>query len=301
MQAKVIFCQMCLRLSYFTCPSKPITVDTGSFGEKKSKKKKRSRGTEVFYNEWDNAWDKKKRWERVSDRLFCCYPLLLNLCIQEQQVPRGGTVFVEEREQMYRCSQMYKCSERGGLKKVKSPVERNSPTPFFLYLIPTYNGRKNMKQIWCSRKKRKGKLYLLAWLLFRTVNILLLWKKIATRKNKKQEKYRILTEISILSKTPRWLLIHLAFLLSLSQHSDWQHHPVVFLSNSLTYWPFVNRTNSCWLLCPKYQASSYILSSSHLQPQMGTQEEEQSCSIDHTNSAATGRDDEVPLFLSQQS
>lgn len=42
-----------------------------------------------------------------------------------------------------------------------------------------------MKQIWCSRKK-KVKLYLLACLLFCTVNVLLLCKKIATRKNKKQ-------------------------------------------------------------------------------------------------------------------
>lgn len=161
-----------------------------------------------------------------------------------------------------------------------------------------HNGRKNMKQIWCSRKK-KGKIYLLACLLFCTVNISLLCKTIATRKNKKQEKYRILIEISILSTTPWWLLIHLAFLLSLSQHSEWQHRPVVFLSNSLTYWSFASRTNSCWLLCPKYQASSYILSCSHIQPQMGAYEEEQSRSFGHTNSAATGRTDEVQLSLPQ--
>lgn len=104
-----------------------------------------------------------------------------------------------------------------------------------------------------KKKKKKRKLNLLACLLFCTVNILLLCKKIATRKNKKQ-KYRILIEISILSKTPWWLLIHLAFLLSLSQQSEWQHHPVIFLSNGLTYWSFADRTNSCWLLCPKYQA-----------------------------------------------
>lgn len=41
---------------------------------------------------------KEKRW--VSDKIFCCYPLLLHLCIQDQQVPRGLLLFVEEREQM---------------------------------------------------------------------------------------------------------------------------------------------------------------------------------------------------------
>lgn len=35
-------------------------------------------------------------------------------------VPREDQVFVEEREQMYNCSQMYKCSERSGLKNLKS-------------------------------------------------------------------------------------------------------------------------------------------------------------------------------------
>lgn len=38
MQAKVIFCQTCLRLSYIICPSKPITVDTAN-SEKKMKGK----------------------------------------------------------------------------------------------------------------------------------------------------------------------------------------------------------------------------------------------------------------------
>jgi len=37
MQAKVIFCQMCLRLSYFIYPSKPIRVDTGNFEKKEVK------------------------------------------------------------------------------------------------------------------------------------------------------------------------------------------------------------------------------------------------------------------------
>jgi len=46
MQAKVVFCQMCLRLSYFIHPSKPITVNTGNLGGKKEKK---SRGMEVFH------------------------------------------------------------------------------------------------------------------------------------------------------------------------------------------------------------------------------------------------------------
>lgn len=70
-------------------------------------------------------------------------------------VPGGDLVFVEEREQMYYCSQMYKCSERSGLKKIKIPVEKNSPSPVFLYLIAMYNGIKNMKQMWCSGKKKK--------------------------------------------------------------------------------------------------------------------------------------------------
>lgn len=88
------------------------------------------------------------------------------------------------------------------LEKFKIPVERNSPAPVFLYLIAMYNDIKNMKQMRCSGKK-KGKLYLLACLLFCTVNILLLCKKIATRKNKKQEKYRILIELFMLIKIPR--------------------------------------------------------------------------------------------------
>lgn len=74
------------------------------------------------------------------------------------------------------------------------------------------------ERTWCKygiKGKKKGKLYLLACLLFCTVNILLLCKKIATRKNKKQEKYRILTEIFIQSKTPWWLLIRLILLLFL--------------------------------------------------------------------------------------
>lgn len=67
-------------------------------------------------------------------------------------------------------------------------------------------------------------------------------------------------EISIPNKALWQLLIPLA-LLSLSQHSEWQRDAVIFPSNSLTYWSFVNGTNNCWLLCPKYQASSYILCS----------------------------------------
>lgn len=89
------------------------------------------------------------------------------------------------------------------LEKFKIPVERNSPAPVFLYLIAMYNDIKNMKQMWCSGKKKKRELYLLACLLFCTVNILLLCKKIATRKNKKQEKYRILIELFMLIKIPR--------------------------------------------------------------------------------------------------
>lgn len=223
--------------------------------------------------------EKKKEW--VSDKLFCCYPLLLHLCIQEQQVPRGHLVNAERREQMY---SQYKYSERVAWKNWRALWKETAKHHFFCYLITMYNGRKNMKQIQCSMKK-KGKLPLLACLLFSTVNILLLCKKTATRKKQKYWKYTILMEISITSKALWGLLIHLA-LLSLSQHSEWQRDAVIFPSNSLTYWSFVNGTNNCWLLCPKYQASGYILCSSHLQPQMSRDWEEQSCSIGHKNSAA---------------
>jgi len=48
---------MCLRLSYFIHPSKPITVNTGNLGGKKEKKKWRN-GSLSY--QCDNARDKKK-------------------------------------------------------------------------------------------------------------------------------------------------------------------------------------------------------------------------------------------------